>query len=979
MALKKKMNPQDELINSVEGIHLVDAGAGTGKTYSIVKRYEKIISKNVKPENILLITFTKNAADQMKEKVISGLSSRVSVTKLLEAPIMTFHSFCSRILKKSGSDAPAYIGIEEYLSSGFNLIENPSAESEIFRKFYLNFSNANSGKFGDLFYIFEDQEQILNIIKKLCSLGVFPHRNGWSEGDKEILKGNYEEFSEKFDNLNETVTGKRGGPVTNRLKKKYDTALKDKLYTDFEGENIFSDKAVNPDIKEDIFYDEAQEEYIEFIRAVYLSYIEYLLKRNMMNFDFMVMFAYISLLNKESVRKNNRFDYVMIDEFQDTDEIQFRLIMLICKNINGTANLCVVGDWKQSIYGFRNSRIENITSFGENLKYFKQELNQDTKRVDYDVSSFKKIVFENNYRSSGDILDFSKFTLRIQATNDEEVDTENIDNNFKDALKPQRELQDLTELKFYQAENRKDEYRLILAKISELINEKKKYRIREFDGKTGVVTGERPVRYSDICVLSRTKKFCLELYREGRKSGIPVNYKGGLELFASEQGILVLAWLKLIINDKDIFGWVPVLEKEGYTFNEIKYLKGKILKDKPEKNRLIPVMPEDLDTFLKKIKKYRNNILFAVDEILNRYNYNDDTGNKIITVLKTRIESEMLSLNELVQIIDSSIDLEYDVELGNTTDAVLTQTIHSSKGLEYPVVILANMNIRVFPGFKGDKGALTFSTIAGLRGRTLFGSRNGIYFKFSNWKTDLVNATVKKTDYDEDRRLLYVAVTRAKQYLYMTSGNPSSFFNNLAEISGLQVITDFKYEIKNVPEENESINSKIIFDGKTEKSRKFISPHSLMTESSEQQIIPDNSDEENTFAVSLKKRYEFGLKIHIAAQRIANGIEVESDLPEIKRIKKYISGLNADELRAEVDFLMPDDESGNMIRGTIDLIAFYKDRIEITDYKTDRNKSNLEKYKMQLSLYKKALEEIYPDKKITGRIFFVCMDETEEI
>lgn len=978
MALKPLKNPQDELINSIDGIYLVDAGAGTGKTYSIVKRYEKIVSSSVKPEEILLITFTKNAADQMKEKVISKLSSEISVTKLLEAPIMTFHAFCSRILKKSGSDAPSYLGISEYISPDFNLIENPSVESEVFRKFYLNFSNANREKFGDLFYILDDHDLILTIIKKLCSLGVFPHAEGWSEDDLNTLKGNYDEFCEKFDKQNLTVIGKSGKPVNNKLHKKFCSAVKDKLYTDYDKEIIFSEKSIDPGIREELFIDEGQEEYIEFIRVVYLSYIEYLLKRNMINFDFIVMFAYISLMNKPSVRNNNRFDYIMIDEFQDTDEIQFRLIMLICNKMSGTANLCVVGDWKQSIYGFRNSKIENITSFAENLKYFKDELNKDTERVDYDVNKFKKIIFENNYRSSGSILNFSKFTLRISATADEEVDTENIDTNFKDALKPQRDLQDLSEIKFYKAADRKDEYRLILSKISELVNEKDKYRIREFDGRTGEVTDERPVRYSDICILSRTKKFCLELYREGKKSGIPVNYKGGLELFASEQGILTLAWLKLLINDKDIFGWLPVLEKEGYTFNEIKHLRNKILEANPgEKN--LSFMPEDLDKFLKRIRKYRSNILFAVDEILSRYKYNDDTGNKIITVIKKRIESELISLNELVQIIDSSIDMEYDIELGNTTDAVLTQTIHSSKGLEYPVVILANINSRVFPGFKSDKGTLTFNTIAGLRGKKFFGKKNGIYFKFNNWKTDLVNATVKKTDYDEDRRLLYVAVTRTKQYLYMTSGNPSALFSNLALESGKDIIEDFSYEIKSLKEEKSVETPKIKLEQKINKSKKFISPHSLMYESDEHKNTNYNSDTENSFTVSAKNRYAFGLKIHTAAHRIANGMKAEKDIPETERISKFISGLNADELKSEVDFLMPDIESGNIIRGTIDLIAFYKDRIEIFDYKTDKNKNNLEKYKMQLSVYKKALKEIYKDKKLIAKIFFVSLDEIEEV
>lgn len=979
MALNVTRNPQDELIDSIDGIYLVDAGAGTGKTYSIVKRYERIIAEGLNPEDILLITFTNNAAEQMREKVITKLSSKIIISKLLEAPILTFHSFCSRIVRKSGSDSPSYLGLKEYLSSNFILLENSSVESEIFRKFYLSFSSANSEKYGDILHILEDNAQILSIIKKLCSLGIFPHTDGWNDEDKRIIEGSYAEFCSKFDKLNETVIGERGEPVINKLKGRFNAAIKDKLYIEKDDKRIFAEKSINPEIKEEIFNDKSREAYIEFIREAYLGYTEHLLKRNMLNFDFMVMFAYLSLLNKSSVRDSNRFEYVMIDEFQDTDEIQFRLIMLTCKNISGAANLCVVGDWKQSIYGFRNSRIENITSFGENLKYFKEDLNRDKTRVEYDVNKFSKIIFENNYRSSGDILGFSKHTLKVAGTNDEEVDIEKIDENFKDALKPKRELQDLTEIKFLKAEDRNDEYRLVLEKISELVNETEKYKIREFDSSTGKITDERPVRYSDICVLSRTKKFCLELYRAALKAGIPVNYKGGLELFASSQGILVLAWLKLMINEKDILGWLPVLEKEGYNYNEIKYFKEKILTVNSGEGKLFSGMPEDLEKFLKKIRKYRNNMLFAVDEVLSRYRYDDETGNKIITVIKKMSESELLSLNELVQIIDSSADMEYEVELGNTAEAVLTQTIHASKGLEYPVVILANMNSKVFPSNKGDKGVLTYNTIGGLRCKSIFGYRGDFYFKYSNLNTDLVNATVKRSDYDEDRRLLYVAVTRTKQYLYMTSYSPSAFFTNLSGKSGINVITDFRYEIKNPEKESIQESGKIKLEGKINKRGRFVSPHSLMEEVEYSEDTSGNSEQKNAFVINAKKSFEFGSTVHKAAHRIANGIEVESVLPEISRIKKFVSELKADELRSEVDFLMPDAESGNMIRGTIDLIAFYEDRIEVIDYKTDKNKSNLEKYKMQLSVYRKALKEIYKNKKISAKIYFVSLDEIEEV
>ena len=110
MSKKKKesdKNPQDILAENLEGIYLVDAGAGTGKTHTIIRRYRNLIDKGVDPKEILMITFTRNAADQMRDEVISKISSDdYTITDFLEAPIMNFHSYCSRLIKKSGTNAP---------------------------------------------------------------------------------------------------------------------------------------------------------------------------------------------------------------------------------------------------------------------------------------------------------------------------------------------------------------------------------------------------------------------------------------------------------------------------------------------------------------------------------------------------------------------------------------------------------------------------------------------------------------------------------------------------------------------------------------------------------------------------------------------------------------------------------------------------------------------------------------------------------
>lgn len=968
MALETHIDPQLELINSLEGIHLVDAGAGTGKTFSIVSRYEKIIENGFKPDDILLVTYTVKAADKMRDEIIKKLSHKVSISKLLEAPVMTFHAFCSRILKKAGTVSPTYLGLDEYLPKNFNVLED-SFEKEIFRKFFLNFSKLNREKYSQILYALENEDAtILKIIKKLCSVGIFPTVNGWVEKDLERLSGNYEAYNESFDKLNEIVVGVNK-EKQNKLYKRFAEIVNNKLYTDFVRENIFQNKIINPEIKEDLFNDTIQAEYIDFIKDVYISYISYLLKRNLINYEFMIMFAYLVLYNNRQLRKNTGFDYVMIDEFQDTDELQFKLIMLVCNNVNGKANLCVVGDWKQGIYSFRNTKIENITEFAKNLQHNKKVLNHGEVRIDYDTGEHSKIIFETNYRSSQSILKFSRNTLFVKGSKDEEVDIEVIENNFKESLKPKRELEDLTEIKFYKAKNRLDEYDLVLKKISELVNEKEKYRVRDYDKNTGKIIEDRPVKFSDICVLSRVKRFCLELQREGFRKGIPINYGGGLEIFASEQGILVLAWLKLMINEKNLSGWLPVLDKEGYTYPEIKYFKDNIFQDS---YRLFSGMPAELSDFLNGLRSNKNNILYAVQTVLGRYKFFDETGNKIMTIINKWMNSDLISLNDLVNIIDNSANAEFEIELGNTADAVLTQTIHKSKGLEYPVVILANINQLCFPSNPGDSSRIVYNDIAGLRAKNFFATKGVFYYKFNNWRTDLLNALCRKSDYDEERRLLYVAVTRAKQYVYLTSFKPSPFFIELSEATGNEVIMDFDHEIIRAKSEYNFSGENIKLSEPVIKQRKFVSTHLLMDEADMDYSNFETNDDESDIR-SVKERLEHGALIHNLAHKIANGIEVESDLPELKKIKSFIEDLKANELKSEIDFLYPKDDQ--IIRGTIDLLAFFNDRIEVIDYKTDTNKNYIQKYKIQIEVYKDVVKSIYKDKKITGKIYFVKLDE----
>ncbi|MBS1518783.1 MAG: UvrD-helicase domain-containing protein [Bacteroidetes bacterium] len=992
---KKKINPQDTFAGSLDGIYLVDAGAGTGKTHTIIRRYENLINKGVHPKDILLITFTRNAYEKMRNDVVTKKFEKdVNITDLLEAPVLNFHAYCMRFLKKHGLNAPRILGINEMLTGNFNVAEESVYENEIFRKFYLAFRKNTFGKYGNIYKSLDDDySPVLSIIKKLCSLGIFPTEKGWFGSGVELLKGNYNRYAEIFDKLNLEKASKNNNKEVQNDLYKIINKMRDNIFIDFDIDDWLEGCRVNEDLRDILFTDDEQGVFIEFIRDVYFSYIEFMLSRNILNFDFVIMFSFLILFSDDRVRVEAQFEYIMVDEFQDTDELQFLLLMLLCKDMNGRANLGVVGDWKQGIYGFRNTTIGNITQFSERLSEYKKLLNEDRQIITFGTGEelISKITFEFNYRSSQKILDFSLHALRCTGPGNDEPDYELINKNFSKALIAKRELEDITDVRFYEAdkEDPDSEIELLLMKISELTNNDK-YLIREFDS-LGNVKEERRLKYSDICVLSRTNEFGLRLQKSGIEKGIPVNFEGGLELFASEQGILLLAWLRVMLNEKAVDGWVPILEKDGNKYNELKYLAKLIEKGKTdeEKNYF-----SELFSFRNKLVSENHGLINIIEKIFTRYGFDDAYSNAIITEFSNWTKSEILSPGELANLIDRLKRERFKVEINNTDDAVIFQTIHGVKGLEYPAVLLANMNLRVFPSSKNSTGEIYFNPVSGLRLRKQFGIINGYPGVFSNFRSEILNKMIKKIDYDEERRLLYVAVTRAKQYLYFTARKPSLFFTGLEEKSGIESVKDFKYDIIPVKFETEIPTEEIVLNVASEDEREFVSVHFLMEETDNKTALDESasaegaydetrnySSDENesipTYFTASNEAMAYGNKIHLAAQKLAYYTGIETGSSELQAITDFLKNCGADEIIPEADFLYP--KGNKVIRGTIDLLLKYEDRIEIIDYKTDRSKKYIEKYKKQLGIYREAVSEIYPGKKITAKIFFTGLNEIVEV
>jgi ATP-dependent helicase/nuclease subunit A len=937
---------------SLEGIYVVDAGAGTGKTTTITERYVQILKK-VSPDRILLLTFTDNAAQNMRNKIINRLSEinnddydvKYSARDVMNAPISTFHSFCNKLLQQYSLNVPRFLGIDENLHN-YNIISDTTKTDILERRFFKRFFDGFREiypRYEGIYKVIESQE-ILSLIKRLCCKGIFPHKSGWFGDGEEWIKGDFDGYVERFSKFNEPGMGKRVGAIQSQFSSSLKGKLREKLYISIPEIELFIDKQVNPAAAELAFFGDDRASLKEFIHDVYFEYIKHCVKSNHINFDFMIMFAFILLYHNHGLREKLAFDYVMVDEFQDTNEMQFILTLLLMK----TNNLCVVGDWKQGIYSFRYATIDNILQFSDRISQYKDFLNSDGLRIGFDTKSEIQ-GFIRNYRSSQTILNFSEGSLIAPSSSSEQVD-ESIKKDIIH-LTADYELEDRTKIEFLKAGDKTKEYGMILAKIQEIIGSED-YKIKE---KTENGYEYREVRYKDIAVLCRRRAFALELQNKAMEYNIPVNYDGGVELFRTKPAVLLLAWLRLLLNMGNRDAWVPILEKEGHIF--------------PEIDTIIRTQqyPDYLMKFRDDLVREEQNIANLIDSILGFYEFGQDNSgifsNALVAELGRLFGNSLMSIPDLVDYIEENIrqNETYEVDINRTEDAIIIQTIHGAKGLEYPVVFIADVNYRRFPPFTSDRDLLLYHDLTGLRVKKEHGEKNGYKYIFNKWAADFLTTRLFQ-DPDEERRLLYVAITRAKQYLIFTaSEKPSKFFEYMSD--GFAVIDDYP----SVPEMGEVLSAgsaeevdAMVIDS-YEKRNAVISVHDLM----------GYSDSESISGKS------FGARLHHFAHRIALGFEDEWDAPEAEKVRNFIKSLKATELRPEVECSLP---IGNvLIRGKIDLLAFCHDEIHIIDYKSDSTEAYEKKYQKQLTIYYHVLKGVYPEREIRCKLYYVRMDRIKDI
>ena len=443
---------------------------------------------------------------------------------------------------------------------------------------------------------------------------------------------------------------------------------------------------------------------LQQISSIYTLYQSKLHGANAVDFDDIIMRTVLLLRRNKTVRANyqNKFRYVLVDEFQDTNRAQFELALLLS---GGYENLMVVGDDDQSIYKFRGATIENILHFDEKLP------------------ATRVIKLEENYRSSANILSAANSVIR-----------HNFGRRGKELFTRKDEGKKIL-IKQFDTQN--EEARFIANKIMELmIREKKKY--------------------GDFAILYRTNAQSMALETTLVKSGLPFRIIGGHRFYDRKEVKDILAYLSVVNNTSDNLRLERIINEPKRKIGEATMSSvRRIAEDHGESIFSVMENASRYPTIAKAQSKFQMFVLLIrglqkmaemkpVSEVvraaIEKSGYLDmlrtaeengegsERRENVEELVSVAVEYEQTHADASLRGFLEEIALVSDIDnYDGSSDAVVLMTIHSAKGLEFPVVFLPGMEEGIFPS---QQSALI------------------------------------KEELEEERRLAYVAITRAQQSLY---------------------------------------------------------------------------------------------------------------------------------------------------------------------------------------------------------------------
>jgi superfamily I DNA/RNA helicase len=930
-----ELNPSQKVIaETLDGMIVVDAGPGTGKTHTIVDRYVNILKKeDIDTKDVLLLTFTRNAAAEMKDRLMDKMSGTDLAESAKFVQTGTFDSLCYSVVMESPDSISRFFRMEERLTRGASLVENDTLNRTYFEDFFDRFMADHGEDYGNHSAVASrNVNDLYNVINRLMSRGVVPLRNGWFGGnDGKILKGDP-------DKVNGNLIAVVDKEIAKDFYKKFENE------PPFSGLGTLSPEEIRPELLKEAA-DDDRTLFLDMVHDVYYGFIRQSVMDDHLTYGLVSTFAFIVLYTDDKVRERMSCRYLMVDEFQDTNENQLMITLMLLKE----PNLCVVGDWKQGIYGFRYAEIENILEFEERVVRQRRILNDDKKRIPFQIPEVQTLSLDTNYRSSQKIIDTAFRSLYIQVGK-ERLDLEALDSSVTRIQAGREDIGENTLVEYVSTDSKADEATEVMHRIVKYVTDPA-YIINDKDG-------PRSPNYGDIAVLCRNSAMCIAINDAAADCRIPAFLQGEVGVMSTREGKLALAWLRYINNRNDAWGIGTILTDRGYPLSEIRrILKGEV--------------PEEFNILRIKLKKKKRRITDLLTEIFVICGLNNDLTQTIISTISSSHRSSLITISDVIGMMEKDIErnTKYSVDGVLDRKAVTIQTMHKSKGLEYPIVIIAGIDLMSMPSTQPDRGEYIFNDTVGLRSRKCVEEFGEGYSKITaSWKTWLAGKSVQR-EFGDERRLMFVAVSRAKQYITMISGpKPSPFFDTLSQ-GKVQVPGEGK------PTAPATVDLFHVADRPTvdefAKRRTNIGVHEILRFTGDHQ--PEDGCDE-----FCGKGMEYGTDVHNAAHTLFLKKTPKTDYPELPAIKNILASVDdAYKVYAEKECLLPFNGLNATLKGVIDLIAVYPDRVIIHDYKTDAERFYLDEYKIQLSVYAHAASGFYklPAKCIVD---YISRDETVE-
>ena len=1052
-------NEQKKAIDLRGGRIVVSAAAGSGKTAVLSERVINYIKKGGSLDKLLIVTFTKAAATDMKEKIRKKLKDANLEEQLMlvdSAKIMTMDSFYNMILTENALNIPINPTFEMFNENEYKIFKKNTMtsilEKNLETKYCNNFFDAKKFSIGEEFAIemaeflkkmpspfkwFDNlisEYQKTDFSKSVLSDYFFNHlENIFKEYDNlyETYLTQIGQSEEAYNALNEflTIEKKNLENITIAISEKNIEKMKRILKAEFKTypsgsfskeEAVVAMKNLRTIYKDDIKktlkyledfenYSDVKKEQLEIVMELkkilenyFVTLQEKLQEKNLLGFDDIQNCVFQLLISDYNYEKNqitktdyaknlsNNFDEILIDEYQDTNLMQDVIFRSISNN---DENIFIVGDIKQSIYKFRGS------DPGVMLEKMNNSFKENFPRI---------ITLDQNFRSRKEILDFVNYIFEnLMQKNYGSLDYDD-SHKLKNGMDFPKLNNSKINLTLIDYEDNKDDDTVYEKEASYIANQ-----IRQLLD-SDLIISKRKIKPSDIAILLRSTSGNAEIYlRALKKAGVPVYTESAPRYFEKYEIRLFISILKLVVKD-DLISLYSIARSPLTEYDEVDLYNNREnpwnwfwsteigrtvleFRDVSEKMHLVELV----------------NYIFEKTEMLTIMSSMDDGENRFKNLLEMINHANMQvsqNIDDFVLKIESMIEESFDFEGTNPApneDSVIITSIHKSKGLEYPIVFLPKLNQEfnmkdLNKDFLIDKDLYT-----------------SFYIKKENMKTnlnfDIIKMKKRKEILEEEMRLFYVALTRAKEYLYMSS-TVRKFENKLDKISVQNQESKLSYiylnkcrsyldfmipsllKVKEVGETFDLITKKILEnfafefldisevqidnDVKIESEIEYINLEELpliKKEHREKRNISVSDLKESKF-ISNKKATNIGNIYHYIMENIQfkkydfkslteeiNNLVEKEEVEKIKieNILSFFTNsffentiLNS-KIKKEKTIYYFDKEKNYIINGVIDLLCIIDDKAYIIDYKSDlkTEKELLESYKKQLDLYEDSLKE----------------------